>query len=205
MALANMAAGMAAGDSPYFFTNVGRGAQKGVESLAASNAQEQADRKLLLQNQIEGERFKEQRRVAGLGNLIQAQASVDNRKLQNEQIKATLAAAGMNKEAALRTQAEIARQNWIEKRANHLMQDSIKKFKYNGDTNLALLDAQHEFDLIAPQSMLNTLGLERSKPRPNDEFKPPAAESEKTPWWMPAKPGKIDYELKNGKLVPVDK
>ena len=205
MALANMAAGMAAGDSPYFFTNVGRGAQKGVESLAASNAQEQADRKLLLQNQIEGERFKEQRRVGGLNALIQAQASVDAKKLGLEQIQATLAAARSTKEAALISSAATARQTFIRDRARDLMTDEIKKFKYNGNSNQALLDAAQEYDLTVPQAQLDLLGLTRPKQKLDDDFKPPAAVPEKTPWWMPAKPGKVDYELKDGKLVPVNK
>ena len=205
LALANMAAGMLAGDSPYFFTNVGKGAQKGVESLASSNAQEQADRKLLLQNQIEGERFKEQRRVGGLNALIQAQAAVDAKKLGLEQIQATLAAARSTKEAALISSAATARQTFIRDRARDLMTDEIKKFKYNGNSNQALLDAAQEYDLTVPQAQLDLLGLTRPKPRLDNDFKPPAAEPEKTPWWMPAKPGKVDYELKDGKLVPVNK
>jgi hypothetical protein len=160
-ALLNTAAGMLAGESPYFFTNVGKGAQEGVKSLAASNLQNQTDRKMLLQNQIEGEKFKEQRRVGGLNALIQAQAAIDAKKLGMEQIKASYANAASAKEAALINAAATQRQNWIEKRANHLMQDSIKKFQYNGNSNLALIDAAQEHDLIAPDSQLKLLGLTR--------------------------------------------
>jgi len=202
MALASMAAGMAAGDSPYFFTNVGRGGQEAIKSLASSNAQDQADRKLLLQNKIEGERFKEQRRVGGLNALIQAQSAVDAKKLGLEQINATLSAARSTKEAALISSAATARQTFIRDRARDLMTDAIKKYKYDGNSNQALLDAAQEYDLTVPQSQLDLLGLTRPKARPDEIAKP--TEPEKTPWWKPEKPGG-EYVYKNGKLVPVDK
>lgn len=163
MALLNTAAGMLAGESPYFFTNVGKGAQEGVKSLAASNLQNQTDRKMLLQNQIEGEKFKEQRRVGGLNALIQAQAAIDAKKLGLEQIKASIANAASAKEAALISSAATARQTFIRDRAKDLMTDEIKKFKYNGNSNQALLDAAQEYDLTVPQSQLDLLGLTRPK------------------------------------------
>jgi hypothetical protein len=206
MALASMAAGMAAGDSPYFFTNVGRGGQEAIKSLASSNAQDQADRKLLLQNKIEGERFKEQRRVGGLNALIQAQSAVDAKKLGLEQINATLAAARSTKEAALISSAATARQTFIRERSRDLMTDAIKKYKYDGNSNQALLDAAQEYDLTVPQSQLDLLGLTRPKARPDEIAKP--TEPEKPSWYSnllkPAAPGG-DYVYKNGKLVPVDK
>jgi hypothetical protein len=63
MALLNTAAGMMAGDSPYFFSNVGRGAQEGVKSLAASNQQRQADKRLLLQQKVEAEKAADARKA----------------------------------------------------------------------------------------------------------------------------------------------
>lgn len=204
MALASMAAGMAAGDSPYFFTNVGRGGQEAVKSLASSNAQDQADRKLLLQNKIEGEKFKEQRRVGGLNALIQAQGLVDAKKIAQMGLSVSSENARLARQDSNRTTAETARQNAIRNRARDLMTDAIDKYKYDGNTNQAYLDAAHEYDLVAPQSLLDLMGLERPKPRPSDKVKP-AAEPEKTPWWMPAKPGKVDYEFKNGNIVPVNK
>jgi hypothetical protein len=63
MALLNTAAGMMAGDSPYFFTNVGKGAQEGAKSLATSNQQRQADKRLLLQQKVEAEKAAEARKA----------------------------------------------------------------------------------------------------------------------------------------------
>ena len=63
MALLNTAAGMMAGDSPYFFSNVGKGAQEGVKSLATSNQQRQADKRLLLQQKVEAEKAAEARKA----------------------------------------------------------------------------------------------------------------------------------------------
>ena len=63
MALLNTAAGMMAGDSPYFFSNVGRGAQEGVKSLTASNQQRQADKRLLLQQKVEAEKAADARKA----------------------------------------------------------------------------------------------------------------------------------------------
>jgi hypothetical protein len=63
MALLSTAAGMMAGESPYFFTNVGKGAQEGTKSLAASNAQKQADRRLLLQQKVEAEKAADARKA----------------------------------------------------------------------------------------------------------------------------------------------
>lgn len=201
MALLNTAAGMLAGESPYFFTNVGKGAQEGVKSLTASNLQNQTDRKMLLQNQIEGEKFKEQRRVGGLNALIQAQAAIDAKKLGLEQIKASIANAASAKEAALISAAATQRQNWIEKRANHLMVDTVKRFKYDGNSNLALMDAAQEHDLIAPDSQLKLLGLTRpSVEAPtNPNIPKPVSQSNSS---MPTKPPgsfKWDPEANNGK------
>jgi hypothetical protein len=63
MALLSTAAGMMAGESPYFFTNVGKGAQEGTKSLAASNQQKQADKRLLLQQKVEAERAADARKA----------------------------------------------------------------------------------------------------------------------------------------------
>ena len=63
MALLSTAAGMMAGESPYFFTNVGKGAQEGTKSLAASNAQKQADKRLLLQQKVEAEKAADARKA----------------------------------------------------------------------------------------------------------------------------------------------
>jgi len=63
MALLSTAAGMMAGESPYFFTNVGKGAQEGTKSLAASNQQKQADKRLLLQQKVEAEKAADARKA----------------------------------------------------------------------------------------------------------------------------------------------
>ena len=162
-ALLHTAAGMLAGTSPYFFTNVGTGAQEGVKSLNASNLQNQTDRKMLLQNQIEGEKFKEQRKIGQLQTMMQAQAAIDAKKLGLQQIGATLEAGRMQKEATLRTQTEIAMTKWIEQRANHLMINGIKRFKYKENPDLAFQDAARDYALIAPQSTLDMFNLTRPK------------------------------------------
>jgi hypothetical protein len=63
MALLSAAGDMMAGDSPYFFSNVGRGVQGGAKSLAAANQQKQADKRLLLQQKVETEKSAEARKA----------------------------------------------------------------------------------------------------------------------------------------------
>ena len=178
-ALLHTAAGMLAGTSPYFFTNVGTGAQEGVKSLTASNLQNQSDKKMLLQNQIEGEKFKEQRRVGGLNALIQAQAAIDAKKLGLQQIGATLEAGRMQKEATLRVQIEQNMLNWVKERARDLMANSIKQFEYKNNPNLAFQDAAKDYASQAPQSTLDILGLTRpsveAPTNPNTPKPPPPA------------------------------
>jgi hypothetical protein len=63
MAMLSAAGDMMAGDSPYFFSNVGRGVQGGAKSLAAANQQKQADKRLLLQQKVETEKSAEARKA----------------------------------------------------------------------------------------------------------------------------------------------
>jgi len=87
MALLNTAAGMMAGDSPYFFSNVGRGAQEGVKSLAASNQQRQADKRLLLQQKVEAEKAADARKAQRSLGVERNLTDLYNREQQSETAK----------------------------------------------------------------------------------------------------------------------
>lgn len=87
MALLNTAAGMMAGDSPYFFSNVGRGAQEGVKSLAASNQQRQADKRLLLQQKVEAEKAADARKAQRSLGVERNLTDIYNREQQSETAK----------------------------------------------------------------------------------------------------------------------
>jgi hypothetical protein len=87
MALLSTAAGMMAGESPYFFTNVGKGAQEGTKSLAASNQQKQADKRLLLQQKVEAERAADARKAQKSLGVERNLTDLYNRELQSETAK----------------------------------------------------------------------------------------------------------------------
>jgi hypothetical protein len=138
-ALAMAGLGTMAGTSQYGATNLGLGGLEGLKSYARSNAENAADRKLLLQQQVEAEKSKYARDSANLNSMITAQGQMDTRDIGLQNAKATASAA-----AASKSNTEYNR-NWnnfqhaVALEKNNLMNQKSKTFDY--DQNPAKLDA----------------------------------------------------------------
>jgi len=84
MAMLSAAGDMMAGDSPYFFSNVGKGVQGGAKSLAAANQQKQADKRLLLQQKVETEKSAEARKAQRALGAERNLTDMFNRDIQGQ-------------------------------------------------------------------------------------------------------------------------
>ena len=73
--------GTLAGTSQYGLTNLGLGGIEGAKSYGKSMAQDEADRKLLLQQQVEAEKSKYARDTGNLNALIAAQGQKDTKEI----------------------------------------------------------------------------------------------------------------------------
>jgi hypothetical protein len=80
-ALAMAGLGMMSGTSQYGLTNAGLGGLEGLKSYGRSMAQDTADKKLLLQQQVEAEKSKYARDTGNLNALIQAQGQKDTKEI----------------------------------------------------------------------------------------------------------------------------
>jgi hypothetical protein len=151
MAVTQAGLGMLSGTSPNALTNIGQGAQKGLESYARSGVEEAADRKVMLQQQVEAEKAKYARDTANLNTLITAQGQLDAKEI-----------AALNRASTDKNTAAIKQQG-IEERADKnfrdavskfkalLIQDEVKKFDYERDPYKLQKDAyKNAYDATSP-------------------------------------------------------
>lgn len=121
---------MMAGTSPNALTNIGAGGAEGFKSYARSSAEEAADRKLMLQQQVEAEKSKYARDMGNLSTLITAQGQLDAKEIAALNRKSTDANTAAVKEAAIAERADKNFRDAVTKFQNLLIQDEVKKFDY---------------------------------------------------------------------------
>jgi hypothetical protein len=121
---------MMSGTSPHALTNIGAGGAEGFKSYARSSAEEAADRKLMLQQQVEAEKSKYARDTANLNTLIAAQGQIDAKEIAALQRKSVDANTAATKEAAIAERADKNFRDAVTKFQNLLIQDEVKKFDY---------------------------------------------------------------------------
>jgi hypothetical protein len=121
---------MMSGTSPHALTNIGAGGAEGFKSYARSSAEEAADRKLMLQQQVEAEKSKYARDTANLNTLIAAQGQIDAKEIAALNRKSTDANTAATKEAAIAERADKNFRDAVTKFQNLLIQDEVKKFDY---------------------------------------------------------------------------
>jgi len=139
MALANIGAATAAGESPYFFTNLGRGAQEGIKSIAASNAQNLGDRRLLLSQAVEAEKSADARKTAKTNALTGALSGLYNKDLAAEIARSNTATGNAFREQALLNNAYGMLESATDRKAKELFKANAAK--YNFEENSAELMA----------------------------------------------------------------
>jgi hypothetical protein len=114
-ALAMAGLGMMSGTSPYALTNIGQGGIEGLKSYGRSMTQDAADKKLLLQQQVEAEKSKYARDTGNLNALIQAQGQKDTKEIGLLNARQYGVAANESSKARAFNQAQVAYLDAIDK------------------------------------------------------------------------------------------
>jgi hypothetical protein len=142
---------MMAGTSPHALTNIGAGGAEGFKSYARSSAEEAADRKLMLQQQVEAEKSKYARDTANLNTLITAQGQIDAKEIAALNRKSTDSNTAAVKQAALEERADKNFREGVAKYKALLIQDEVKKFDYERNPYKLQKDAyKNAYDSTSP-------------------------------------------------------
>jgi hypothetical protein len=144
MALANIGAGMAASESPFFFTNVGRGAQEGIKSIAASNAQNLGDRRLLLSQAVEAEKSADARKTAKTNALTGALSGLYNKDLAAEIARSNASTGNAFKEQALLNNAYGILERSTNEISKQLFKDNAAKYNFDANSSDLINDAREK-------------------------------------------------------------
>jgi len=144
MAIANMGAGMAASESPYFFTNLGRGAQEGIKSIAASNAQNLGDRRLLLSQAVEAEKSADARKTAKTNALTGALSGLYNKDLAAEIARSNASTGNAFREQTLMSNAYARLGQETKDVARELFKSNQAKYNFEENSQQLLDDARKE-------------------------------------------------------------
>lgn len=151
MALTQAGLGTLAGTSQHGLTNLGQGAMRGMENYAKSAAEEAADRKIMLQQQVEAEKSKYARDVGNLNALIAAQGQIDAKEIAALNRKSMDANTAATKQAALEERADKNFRDAVNKFKALLIQDEVKKFDYERNPYKLQKDAyKNAYDSTSP-------------------------------------------------------
>jgi hypothetical protein len=105
--------GTLAGTSQYGLTNLGLGGLEGAKSYSRSMAQDAADNKLLLQQQVEADKAKYARDTGNLNALIAAQGQKDTKEIGLLNARMAGAASGETAKTRAFNQAQLGYLNAI--------------------------------------------------------------------------------------------
>jgi hypothetical protein len=151
MALTQAGLGTLAGTSQHGLSNLGQGAMRGMENYAKSAAEEAADRKIMLQQQVEAEKSKYARDMGNLNSLIAAQGQLDAKEIAALNRKSTDANTAATKEAAIAERADKNFRDGIAKFKLLLQQDEKNKFIYEQNEYKLQKDAyKYAYDSTSP-------------------------------------------------------
>jgi hypothetical protein len=134
--------GTLAGTSQYGLTNLGLGGLEGAKSYSRSMAQDAADNKLLLQQQVEADKAKYARDTGNLNALIAAQGQKDTKEIGLLNARVAGATASEASKTRAFNQAQLGYLNAIDKEKKAITSNN----KYSD-----LTDAQ--IDLMAKDSV----------------------------------------------------
>jgi hypothetical protein len=148
MALANAGFGAMAGTSPFALTNFGAGGEKGLATYEKFNAEDAADRKLLLQQQVEQEKAEFARRAQLAGMKQGSITNLMNKELGLQQIKASQAGTAAQKDLANYTKLAAVRESAIKNRIAQIIAER-KISTFDAQMNWQPLEAQAIADVDA--------------------------------------------------------
>jgi hypothetical protein len=159
-ALAMAGLGTMAGTSQHALTNLGLGGIEGLKSYGRSLADNAADKKLLLQQQVEAEKGKYARDTTNLNALIQAKTSKDNKELGLLNAKVAGAGAAAAREATEYNRAENAYRTAVQRRIDSLIRDDKNKAIYDQNPKAIERMAEDFVQRNTSGKTLKTLGIE---------------------------------------------
>ena len=122
-----------AGTSQYGLENVGKGGMEGLKTYSKSAAENAADQKLLLQQQVEAEKGKYARDTGNLNALIAAQSAKDTKALGLLNAKNTAAATAASQEYNNFLKASAIYSNAVTAEKRNLFKANKDKFNYDVD------------------------------------------------------------------------
>jgi hypothetical protein len=142
---------MMAGTSPHALTNIGAGGAEGLKSYARSSGEEAADRKLMLQQQVEAEKAKYARDMGNLSTLITAQGQIDAKQIAADARKSTDSNTAAIRQSDLERRADQNFREGVAKFKALLIQDEVKKFEYERNPYKLQKDAyKNAYDSTSP-------------------------------------------------------
>jgi hypothetical protein len=142
---------MMSGTSPYALTNIGAGGAEGLKSYARSSGEEAADRKLMLQQQVEAEKAKYARDMGNLSTLITAQGQIDAKQIAADARKSTDSNTAAIRQSDLERRADQNFREGVAKFKALLIQDEVKKFEYERNPYKLQKDAyKNAYDSTSP-------------------------------------------------------
>jgi hypothetical protein len=150
-ALAEAGFATAAGTSPNFLANLGAGGREGLKAYGKTTADEAADRKLMLQQQVEAEKSKYSRDMGNLSALISAQGQMDTKEIAALQRKSLDSNTAAIKQQALEERADKNFRESVAKFTSLLQTDEKNKFIYDQDKYRLAKDAYTKaYDATSP-------------------------------------------------------
>jgi hypothetical protein len=158
-ALIGLGAGIMSGESPYALANIGKGGIGALQQMQKYGAEDAADRKLLLQQQVEAEKSADARKTARLNAMQNQLGQMYTREIGLKNAGATAQSAAASKAATEYNKNWNNFQHAIALEKNNLMNQKSKTFDYEQNPSKLDADAYTNVYNKMPPSILSDLKL----------------------------------------------
>ena len=158
-ALIGLGAGIMSGESPYALSNIGKGGIGALQQMQKYGAEDAADRKLLLQQQVEQEKSADARKTARLNAMQNQLGQMYTREIGLKNAGATAQSAAASKAATEYNKNWNNFQHAIALEKNNLMNQKSKTFDYEQNPSKLDADAYTNVYNKMPPSILSDLKL----------------------------------------------
>jgi hypothetical protein len=136
------------------------GGIEGLKSYGRSAAENAADQKLMLQQQVEAEKGKYARDTGNLNSLIAAQSAKDVKEIGLLNAKNTGASAAASREATEFNRAELGYRTAVQRRIDSLIRDDKNKAIYEQNPKAIEREAEKFVQRNTSARTLKTLGID---------------------------------------------
>jgi hypothetical protein len=150
-ALIGLGAGIMSGESPYALANIGKGGIGALQQMQKYGAEDAADRKLLLQQQVEAEKSADARKTARLNAMQNQLGQMYSREIGLKNAGATSALAAESRNRTLYEKMNDNFQRKVQAEKALLISDKSKTFDYNQNPHQLEIDAyKNVYNRTAP-------------------------------------------------------